>query len=103
MLSCFIVVPFLNFVPVAATTGALLYVGIKLIPPLKELKTYLKVDLFVMVIMQVAVIATFAIDRAMLAGFIVYVFIDLYYRRQPNTYVVISTVLLTIGTVFQYV
>jgi adenine/guanine/hypoxanthine permease len=103
MLSCFLLLPLLKFVPVVATTGALLCVGLKLIPPLKELKTYLKVDIMVMVIMQIAVIATFAIDRAMLVGFMVYVLIDLFYRRRPNTYVVISTVLLTIGTVIQYV
>jgi adenine/guanine/hypoxanthine permease len=103
MLSCFIVTPFLKFIPVVATTGALLYVGLKLIPPLKELRTYLKVDIMAMIIMQIVVIATFALDRAMLVGFLFYILIDLSYRRQPNTYIVISSVLLTIGTVLQYV
>ena len=103
MISCFIVAPLLKFIPVVATTGALLYVGIKLVPPLKELRTYVRVDIIVLIIMQIVVVATFAIDRAMLAGFTVYLIIDILYRRRPDIYVVISAVLLAIGTVLQIV
>jgi adenine/guanine/hypoxanthine permease len=98
MLSCFFIAPLLKFVPVVATTGVLLFVGIKLCPPLHELKSYTKVDLFVMGIMQITVVATFAIDRAM-----VYILIDLFARRRPNPYLVGSTVLLAIGAVLQMV
>jgi AGZA family xanthine/uracil permease-like MFS transporter len=101
MLACFILTPFLGLVPVVATTGALVFVGIKLCPTIRDLKTYSRIDLIVLVIMPLAVIATFAIDRAMLAGFAVYLLSDLVMRRRPNPYLVGSVVLLAIGAVLQ--
>jgi AGZA family xanthine/uracil permease-like MFS transporter len=101
MLACFVVTPFLGLVPVVATTGALVFVGLKLCPSLRELKTYSTVDLAVLLIMPLTVVATFAIDRAMLAGFAVYFLVDLFNRRRPNPYLIGSMVLLAIGAVLQ--
>lgn len=101
MLACFLITPFLKFVPVVATTGALVFVALKLCPSVRELKAYPKIDLFVLAIMLVIVIVTFAIDRAMLAGFVVYLFMDLFALRRPNPYLVVSTVLLAVGAVLQ--
>jgi AGZA family xanthine/uracil permease-like MFS transporter len=84
-----------------ATTGALVFVGLKLCPSLRELKTYSTVDLAVLLIMPLTVVATFAIDRAMLAGFAVYFLVDLFNRRRPNPYLIGSMVLLAIGAVLQ--
>ena len=103
MMSCFLFAPLIKYIPVVATTGALLYVGIRLCPPIIEIRTYSKVDLFVMVVMQVVVIWTFAIDRAMLAGFVIYLIVDLKTGRRPNSYMAVSTVLLVIGAVLQMV
>lgn len=101
MLACFLITPFLGLVPVVATTGALIFVALKLCPSVRELKSYPKVDLVVLAVMQIIVIATFAIDRAMLAGFIVYLLIDLFRLRRPNPYLVASTTLLAIGALLQ--
>ncbi len=101
MLACFLVTPFLGLVPVVATTGALVFVGIKLCPTIRDLKSYSRIDLIVLVIMPLAVIATFAIDRAMLAGFVIYFVGDLFARRRPNPYLIGSIVLLAIGAILQ--
>jgi AGZA family xanthine/uracil permease-like MFS transporter len=101
MLACFLIAPFLKFVPVVATTGALLFVAIKLCPSVTELRKYSNSDLLVLGIIPLIVVATFAIDRAMLAGFMIYIFMDLLSRRWPNPYLVGSTILLIIGSVLQ--
>lgn len=84
MLACFLITPFLGLIPVVATTGALVSVALKLFPSMRELRSYSKLDLVVLTIMQIIVIATFAIDRAMLAGFIIYLLMDLFRLRRPN-------------------
>jgi AGZA family xanthine/uracil permease-like MFS transporter len=101
MLACFVLTPFLGLVPVVATTGALVFVGIKLCPSMRELKSYSRIDLAVLVIMPLTVIATFAIDRAMLIGFAIYFVADVLNRRSPNPYMVGSMILLAIGAVLQ--
>jgi AGZA family xanthine/uracil permease-like MFS transporter len=101
MLACFIVTPFLGLVPVVATTGALVFVGIKLCPTIRDLKSYSWIDLIVLAIMPLAVIATFAIDRAMLVGFVIYLVADLAMLRRPNPYLIGSTALLALGAWLQ--
>lgn len=101
MFSCFLIAPLLKFVPVVATTGALVFVGIKLCPTRQELKDYQRSDVVVLIIMQVLVVLTFAIDRAMLVGFLLYIGRDLLARRKPNAYLVGSAALLLIGTILQ--
>ncbi|MDX6404507.1 MAG: adenine/guanine/hypoxanthine permease [Blastocatellia bacterium] len=101
MLSCFILTPFLGLVPVVATTGALVFVGLKLCPTIRDLKSYSWIDLIVLITMPLTVIATFAIDRAMLAGFAIYLVGDLLARRRLNPYLIGSLMLLAIGAVLQ--
>jgi AGZA family xanthine/uracil permease-like MFS transporter len=101
MLACFILTPFLGLVPVVATTGALVFVGLKLCPTIRDLRSYSWIDLAVLIIMPLTVIATFAIDRAMLAGFAIYLVGDLLARRRLNPYLIGSLMLLAIGAVLQ--
>lgn len=101
MLACFGLAPFLHYVPLVATTGALVFVAINLCPPLREIRSFARVDLFAMAIMQVLVIATFAIDRAMLAGFAVYTVVSLLGRRRLNPYMIASMALLAVGAWLQ--
>ncbi len=103
MLACFGIAPLIAYVPVVATTGALLWVAAKLCPSLRQLKSYSKVDMAALVLMLITVIATFAIDRAMLVGFCIYLVADLFGRRKPNPYLVGSAVLLAIGVVLQII
>lgn len=100
MFATFLLAPLLHFIPLIATTGALFFVGIKLFPPLEELKSFTKVDIVAMVAMQVVVIAFFSIDRAMLLGFLVYLAVNLA-REKVNPYLIASTLLLVVGLVLQ--
>jgi len=101
MLGCFLAAPFLHYVPITATTGALVYVGIRLCPGLDHLRRLSAVDLLVLAIMPLCVIATFAIDRAMLAGFTVYLVSALFAKRRVNVFLVGSVLLLATGLVLQ--
>lgn len=93
--------PLVNLVPVIATTGALFWVGIKLFPSRLELKEYNWLDIITVTGMIVVTIFTFAIDRALLFGFLIYI-IGLLVTKQIRTidkYLVLSTILLIIGFV----
>lgn len=99
MLTVFIAAPLINLVPVIATTGALAWVGISLFPKKEQLKKYSAVDILTVLVMIGVTIATFAIDKALLFGFLVYIIGLCVSRRQKeiNLYIVISTMLLTAG------
>jgi AGZA family xanthine/uracil permease-like MFS transporter len=103
MLLCFLAAPLLAYVPVTATTGALVYVGIKLFPQRDVLRQFGRVDLLVLVAMQVVVVATFAIDRALLVGLLLYLALDIARRRRPDPYMVGSAALLVAGAAVQTV
>ena len=46
-------------------------------------------------------VAALAIDRAMLAGFVVYLVVDLLNQRRPNLYLAGSAILLPLGAALQ--
>jgi AGZA family xanthine/uracil permease-like MFS transporter len=91
----------LQYIPVIAAGGALLYVAIKLFPPPSALRRLARVDVVALVVMAGVVFATFALDRAMAAGFGVYILAALMGRRWPNPYMVGSTALLVAGILIQ--
>ncbi|MEW5955649.1 MAG: NCS2 family permease [Candidatus Micrarchaeota archaeon] len=103
MLLFFLLAPLVNLVPVIATTGVLLWVGIMLFPAKEELKKYDKVEVATLLAMIAAVVYTFAIDKALLVGFIAYIGgLALTGKwRQVNKYLVASAVLLFIGVALQ--
>lgn len=100
---CLFAAPLLVYVPVTATTGALVYVGIKLLPERKVLASFASLDRLVLVGMQLIVVATFAIDRALLLGLLVYLAGDVNARRPLNPYLLGSVVLLLLGVLAQLV
>lgn len=101
MLAVFIAAPLINLVPVIATTGALAWVGISMFPKRSELKKYSVVDKLTVLVMIGVTVATFAIDKALLFGFIVYIVGLLLtgHRKEVNMYIVLSAVLLSIGLI----
>jgi AGZA family xanthine/uracil permease-like MFS transporter len=102
MLTCFFALPLIQAVPVAATTGALLYVGIKLCPSGKRIQQLATLDKVALASMPLVTIATFAIDKAMLAGFSIYVVASLFTRgRRTDPFLVGSTVLLALSVALQ--
>ena len=101
MLSCFAIAPLLSHIPLVAASGALVLVAIKLCPRFSQLREFSLVDIAATVLMQVTVIATFAIDRAMLIGFSIYVLAAIPQRRRPDPYLIASTCALALGLILQ--
>ena len=89
-------VPLINLIPVAATTGALLFVGLTIFPSRKELKTYSWTDIVAVAIMVLVTFWTFGLDKAMFAGFAAFVvlFIVQGKWRELNPYLIGSTAIL---------
>ena len=102
MLGFLALAPLVSLVPVIATTGALFWVGIHLFPSRQELKRYHLLDIVTVIGMIVVTIWTYAIDRALLFGFIIFIIGALFTKRfkEIDRYMVISTILLMIGFVF---
>lgn len=104
MLMCLFLTPFLNYIPVIATTGALVAVGFMLCPKLEVLKTFDKLDIFVAILMPILVVFTFSLEKAMLAGFTLYLIQEVVKTRKfPNPYLVGSVILLLVGVVLQHI
>jgi hypothetical protein len=76
-------------------------IGIKLCPPLRELAVYTRADRIILALMLVTVAFTFAIDRAMLVGFLGYLIALLFRREKPDPFLVVSTFLLLLGSLLQ--
>lgn len=89
------ITPLINLIPVAATTGALLFVGFTLLPRPAEWRSYAWIEQAAILIMIVVTLWTFALDRAMFAGFaavvVGYIFTS---RRKLNIYLIASTIVL---------
>jgi len=99
--ACFLAAPLLKYIPVVATTGALLWVGIQLCPSWRDFRSYAWTDILAVGVMQLAVVATFALDRAMLAGFVVYMVDGFIHRKPIDPFLAVSTSMLAIGAILQ--
>ncbi|MDO8553868.1 MAG: NCS2 family permease [Candidatus Micrarchaeota archaeon] len=100
----FLLVPNLvGAVPVIAAGGALLFVGITLMPSRKELAKYSMVEIISVAMMALTVLFTFALDKAMLVGFGIYIIGSVVTgkARQVDIYLIISTILILVGLVLQ--
>jgi AGZA family xanthine/uracil permease-like MFS transporter len=100
LMACFLfLVPVLNLVPVIATTGALLFVGLLLMPRPKELKAYSWQSIVAVLAMILVTIWTFGLDKAMFAGFAVFLVLAVLSRKwkDVNVYLVGSTLFLLVS------
>jgi AGZA family xanthine/uracil permease-like MFS transporter len=89
--------PLVNLVPVAATTGALFFVGTTLLPKKREWLSYHWVDAVAVLLMIVVTLWSFALDKAMFAGFAAVLLGTLVLKKRPNAYLVISTFVLLVS------
>jgi len=89
-------VPLINLIPVAATTGALFFVGLTIFPNRRELKFYSWTDIFAVTIMVLVTFWTFGLDKAMFAGFASFVILFILRGkwRELNPYLIGSTIIL---------
>ncbi len=95
--------PLVGLIPVIATTGALVWVGIALFPSRNELIGYNRLEIATLLTMIGTVIYTFAIDKALLIGFIVYIGGKVIAKKwnEIDPYMVLSAILLLIGAILQ--
>lgn len=96
-----LLIPLVNLIPVVATTGALFFVGLLLMPKVDELKKYHWVDFASVIIMILVTLCTFGLDKAMFAGFATFICgLAISGRfKQINLYLVVSTILLLISLI----
>ncbi len=94
--------PLINLVPVVATTGPLLFVGLMLFPSWRDLKTYSFTDFVSVAVMVLVTIWTFGLDKAMFAGFAAFLILFIIRGRwkDVNSYLVASTLLLLLSIYF---
>lgn len=99
MLFFLLLTPLVNLVPVVATTGALLFVGLTLFPTKKDLKTYHWTDIVAVATMILATIWTFGLDKAMLVGFGLFIILQVLQGqwKKVNPYLLASTILLLLS------
>ena len=96
--------PIVNFVPVIATTGALLWVGLEVMPKRAELRQLPPIELTSVLVMILITAFTFALDKAMLAGFGVYVVGMLLNgkRKSVSVYLIISVIIILTSTLLSF-
>jgi len=97
--------PILNLVPVEATTGALFWVGLKLIPNFKILKNWKLFESVSVILMVIVTFITFALDKAMLIGFLAFI-VGLAFSGQLKSikpFMVITLILLLAGFILTFI
>jgi AGZA family xanthine/uracil permease-like MFS transporter len=103
MAATFVAYPLVHLVPVAATAGVLLYVGIRLWPSRSQFAMFSMPERVAIVAMALITMATFTIDRAMLAGFAIVAVMSLIKTRKPNWVLIVSSTLLAVSIALQLV
>lgn len=102
LLACLVAAPVLTYIPVEATTGALLFVAIKMVPAPAEIRAMPGLDVATLAAMAVVTVATSAIDQAMLVGFVLQLVAGAVRRVRPHPVMVVTTLLLALSVVLQY-
>ncbi len=110
LLCCFALVPLIKFVPVVATSSALVWVGLWLMPPgmirlfYKDTTiwdSYTIIDKIILALMCIAVISSFSLQYAMIIGYGGYILKTIIDKEQVNKFLLISFILLVIGSIAQ--
>lgn len=103
MLSMFYLAPLVNYVPVLATSGALVAVGYWLLPRHKVRETFKGVDWITALVMAGMAAVSFSLEKAMLAGYLLYFSHSILYEKKcPNIYFTSSFLLLAIGVLLRF-
>lgn len=107
ILFSFFLIPLMGSIPVEATSGVLIYVGLILIP-YEEIKSghneFKFFDFLISIVAAIISIYTYGIDKAILLVFLVYSLrIILKAKDIKNNFIlIISTILLLLAVLFQY-
>ncbi|MEV7244715.1 NCS2 family permease [Streptomyces sp. NPDC093248] len=101
LFSCLFLGPLLAHVPVEATTGALVFVAVKMLTALRPVGTD-RLGLAVTAAAVVTTVATLAIDQAMAAAFVVSTGASVLRGRRPHPALWVTTLVLTASVLLQY-
>ncbi|MGW6873524.1 NCS2 family permease [Streptomyces xanthophaeus] len=101
LFSCLFLAPVLAHVPVEATTGALVFVAVKMLTARRP-EASGRLGLAVTVTALAVTVVTLAIDQAMAAAFVVCALAGLSGRRRPRPALWVTTLLLVAAVALQY-
>ncbi|TAL03293.1 MAG: NCS2 family permease, partial [Rhodospirillaceae bacterium] len=105
MLVSLVFTPLVGLVPVAATAGVLIYVGWLLLP-IRQFREspelFGRFDVLIAIIMGVLSFLTFGLDKALLAGFVLYTGREMLVERKFNKFLLTTTLVLAVSVVMQY-
>jgi len=111
LLSCIFLTPLIKFVPVVATSSALVWVGLWLMPKgmIKLFsdddtiwKKFVTSDKIILALMLIVVLFSFSLQYALIFGYGGYVVQELIREKKANPYLVGSLIVLIIGTIVQW-
>jgi AGZA family xanthine/uracil permease-like MFS transporter len=88
--------PLINLVPVVATTGALFFVGLSLLPWQDFKQSNDREMMLSLLVIVMVIVWTFDLTKAMFAGFVSFVILKLVLKKfnEANLYLIVSTLLL---------
>jgi AGZA family xanthine/uracil permease-like MFS transporter len=105
MLASLLFTPLVGLVPVAATSGVLLYVGWLLLP-IKQFRDspglFGRFDLMIAVVMGIVTLVTFALDKSLLVGFVAYTAREMFTYKRFDPFLSATTLILALSVIVQY-
>jgi MFS superfamily sulfate permease-like transporter len=105
MLASLAVMPFVGTIPIQATAGILIYVGLILVPWknfFNRTTRLPRLDLFVAVASAAIAFVTYGIDKAILLGFVVYSFVIIKHGSERTCHHADVTLLLLAAVTAQW-
>ncbi|PTX58401.1 AGZA family xanthine/uracil permease-like MFS transporter [Kordia periserrulae] len=112
LLACLLLTPLIKFVPVVATSSALIWVGLWLMPKgmikifsdnTEIWDRFKTIDKVILCLMLLVVVLSFSLQYALIIGYGGYVVKQIIDKdKKPNVYLIASLVVLIIGTVAQW-
>jgi len=102
MAACFLLIPFIHYIPSAATFGALVFVGLRLCPSMEQWQKFPSIEKVALISMPLVTLATFSLDKAMLVGFALTSIGQFVQFGRLNPYLAGSTALLALSIGLQF-
>ncbi len=105
MLASLVLTPLVGLVPVAATTGVLVYVGWLLLPVRQFRESpelFGRFDLLIALAMGLLSFLTFSLDKALLLGFLFYTGREIFVAKKSDPFLITTTIILAVSVVMQY-
>jgi AGZA family xanthine/uracil permease-like MFS transporter len=112
LLLCFFLTPIIKYVPVVATSSALIWVGLWLMPKgmIKLFsdddtiwKGFKKADRIILALMLIVVLISFSLQYALIIGYAGYVIVVYNKEKKINPYLLGSLIILVLGTLAEFI